>query len=130
MTPNQEKARVANLGRMINEDYYDHDQYSSQFFCIMSMNNKIYQVAYSFTFLFFAATVGMVMSLAMAVVTSLFEFVHIYVARPVVKLVKIIFDLLRVPLYMAANLLHPFCAMIFPGSFKNVRGPFFVQHSY
>eukprot|EP00005_Dracoamoeba_jomungandri_P002729 CAMPEP_0174260194 /NCGR_PEP_ID=MMETSP0439-20130205/9198_1 /TAXON_ID=0 /ORGANISM="Stereomyxa ramosa, Strain Chinc5" /LENGTH=189 /DNA_ID=CAMNT_0015344387 /DNA_START=103 /DNA_END=672 /DNA_ORIENTATION=+ len=130
MTPNQEKMRVATLGRMINESYYDPDQYSSPFFCVMTMNNKIYEVVYSITFLLFAATIGLVMSLVMAVVTALFEFVHIYVARPVVKLVKIILDLLRVPMYMAANLLHPFCAMIFPGSFKNIRGPFFVQHSY
>jgi len=105
---------------MINTQYYSQNTYSGLYFSVLDANNLIYKVVYIYSLLALAATLGFVLSILMAIISALIEFVNLFLLRPTLKIGYILINTCVVPMIWVANLLRPILELVFPGTLKNV----------
>jgi len=126
VTPEEERNRSEGLALMFNMNNYSRETYHQAFFAVMDLNNTIYNGIYVTVMLVLACTLGLLFSITMAIVTALIEFINLFILRPTAKILKIILDYVRIPIYLLANVFAPFLERIFPGSYKFLKVPMYA----
>jgi hypothetical protein len=115
LSVDEERQRTSALAVLINTDHYDEARWTKGFRLGVNLNNAIYKYVYQIFFLTLAFTagshslffevlhkgplltshrpLGVIFSVVMGIVTSTFEFVIAFFARPLLRLFRMFADL-------------------------------------